>query len=165
MDIVGTVSVMAAAYGYYKAGVYVADTVDKSIRVYTFCKNAVGYIRRPIRYYLDSDSDSVNSYPDIPPRPFSCSNIDKSDEFLKEVDEENDEARSDPGENRMSKTIADISEFKQRSSNRIDLFLKKANRETSISTCSDNTEMCSDEILRDVSWVLVKNPDYSSDDE
>jgi len=152
MDIVGTVSFMAAAYGYYKAGVYVADTVDKSIRVYTFCRNAVGYIRRPVRYYL-ADDESVDSYPDIPPRPFSCSDLDKNFNYDENGIGESD-VKSDPGDCSMSKTVADISEFKP-----------KSNRNKSLSLCSEATEMYPDEFLKDVSWVMVKNPDYSSGEE
>lgn len=156
MDVVGTVSFMAAAYGYYKAGVYVADTVDKSIRVYTFCKNAVGYIRRPIRHYFDSDNESEDSYPDIPPRPASCSDLDREFDYESENRSEFDN-KSDPGVNPMSKTIANLAELKGSS-------LKKKNRETSISLCSEATEMCIDDILPDVSWILVKNPDYSDEE-
>jgi len=159
MDIVGAVSTMAAAYGYYRAGVYVADTVDKGIRIYTFCRNAVGYIRRPVRYYFNRDDESVDSYPDIPPRPSSCSDLDKQ-----KYDVEESEVHSDPGINPMSKTVADISELKP-NGNRKDSSSKKKNRETSISMCSEATEMYNDEFLTDVSWIMVKNPDYKSDDE
>lgn len=159
MDVVGTVSFMAAAYGYYKAGIYVADTVDKSIRVYTFCKNAVGYIRRPIRHYFDSDNESEDSYPDIPPRPASCSDLDREFNYVPKNENDSElDVRSDPGvECFMSKTIANLAELK---GNRRDSSSKKKNRETSISMCSEATEMCIDDILPDVSWVLVKNPDY-----
>jgi len=161
MDIVGAVSTMAAVYGYYKVGVYVADTVDKGVKVYTFCKNSIGYVRRPIRYYFDSDNESQDSYPDIPPRPSSCSVLEgfKNRELYNETNSDyeiNDYQSEFPGpEHPMSKTVSDITDLK--------FEIKKTNRETSISTCSEATEMVRDEFLFDVSWILVKNPDYNDE--
>jgi hypothetical protein len=169
MDIIAAVSTMAAVYGYYKVGIYVADTVDKGVKVYTLCKNSIGYVRRPIRYYFDTDNESQDSYPDIPPRPSSCSvleglkkrdlyNDNDNDDECDNNDDYDNYYGSDSGikEHPMSKTVSDINELK--------VEIKKKNRETSISTCSEATEMFQDEFLIDVSWIMVKNPDYGDDE-
>lgn len=136
MDIIGTLSAVAAAYGYYKAGVYVVDTVDKGVRIYQFCKNAVGYIRRPFRYELETGSVSDSEIENEPPRPSSCNDI--------ETEIERFNYDNDTDVRILSKSIANVSEFRK-------------NREKSLSLCSEATELIE---FADVSWVLVRNPDY-----
>jgi len=60
MDVITTLTTVVTAYSYYKFSITACDYVDKSYKVYTFCKNTIGYVRLKSIYNKNLTEDKKN---------------------------------------------------------------------------------------------------------